>query len=271
MQRASGTGRLSMKLSAGKTRIDRLFQAGCAKIRLPDLAGQRHGEAVLINTAGGLTGGDSLSWHVTAGEGTDLVVTTQACERVYRSLGTNADVDTTLRVNQGAHLSWLPQETILFDHSLLKRSLTADLHHGASALFVEAIVFGRAEMGEMAGRMSLGERWRISVDGRLVHGEDLAIGPDAGDMLGRPAVSGGCIAIATLVFIHPLAQDYLDRARLAAGEDAAVSAWTVGAAPGMAKLVARFAAADSYDLRRRIVPVMTLLSGKVDLPRVWSL
>lgn len=49
MQRVEARGRVSVKLGQGGTRLDRLFQEGAAKIRLPrrEAAGL---EAVLINT-----------------------------------------------------------------------------------------------------------------------------------------------------------------------------------------------------------------------------
>ena len=56
MQRSHGAGALAVKASAGATRIDRLHQAGNAKIRVPKTYGAAL-EAVLINTSGGITGG----------------------------------------------------------------------------------------------------------------------------------------------------------------------------------------------------------------------
>ena len=52
--------------------------------------------------------------------GTKAVLTTQACEKIYRSNGPDADVETRLHVEEGAALAWFPQETILFDGSRLK-------------------------------------------------------------------------------------------------------------------------------------------------------
>ncbi len=65
----------------GRSRLEQLFQEGCAKIRLPDTFSNEM-EAILINSSGGLTGGDELEWRADAGEGTSLVVTTQACEKI---------------------------------------------------------------------------------------------------------------------------------------------------------------------------------------------
>ena len=71
LQRARGKGRLVAKPSGGRTRLAELYQEGCAKIRLPETFDASM-EAVLINSSGGLTGGDVLAWEFEAGEGTDL-------------------------------------------------------------------------------------------------------------------------------------------------------------------------------------------------------
>jgi hypothetical protein len=83
LQRASGCARISVRAVDGRTRLARLYQDGCAKIRLPD--GGAGLEAVLINSAGGVTGGDRISWSADAAGGAELTLTTQACEKVYRA------------------------------------------------------------------------------------------------------------------------------------------------------------------------------------------
>src|SRR5690348_12456590 len=86
MQRARGVGRLVAAERDGRTEIGALYQDGCAKIRLPNTHDASL-QAVLMNTAGGLCGGDHIEWSATAGANARLVMTTPACERVYRSLG----------------------------------------------------------------------------------------------------------------------------------------------------------------------------------------
>src|SRR5690606_28595396 len=120
---------------------------GAARIRMPKV-GQDPLEAILINMSGGLTGGDRLSWNVELGEGTSATVTTQACERIYRSGGGEARITTHLKAANGTRLAWLPQETILFDRSALSRKLDLELEETAEALVVEATVFGRLAMNE---------------------------------------------------------------------------------------------------------------------------
>ena len=84
--RAVGSVAFAVKRVGGKTRRARVHEAGSLRVRCPGApAGEL--EAVLINTAGGIAGGDRFTLDIAAGEGTRLVVTTAAAEKVYRSLG----------------------------------------------------------------------------------------------------------------------------------------------------------------------------------------
>lgn len=272
MQRASGNGRISVKASSGRSRLEQLYQEGAAKIRLPRNPASPGLEAVLINTSGGLTGGDRMAWACAAGEGTALTLTTQACEKTYKASGDAcADVSVTLAAGAGARLCWLPQETILFDRARLSRRLEANLAADASMLIVEPVIFGRKAMGEAVRSGIFRDRWRIRREGRLVHAEDFAIGPDIAAVLPRAAVAGHVAgqarAFATLLLVDPGAEDRLAPARRIVGENGGVSAWTVGET---GKLLARIVAEDGYNLRKTLIPLIKLLNPGADLPKIWS-
>lgn len=266
-QRANGVGRLSVHFKDGRSRISQLYQEGAAKIRMPKAAFDSL-EAVLINTSGGLTGGDRLRWEVELHENAKAIITTQACERIYRSEGGEARIAMHIKAKKGTLLAWLPQETILFNGSALSRTLDIDMDEGAELLVVEATVLGRIAMGEQVERVSFTDRWRVRLGARLVHAEDFRLGPDAANELHAKAVTNGCLAIATVLLISEKAETYLDAARAIVGEWGGVSAWQVG---GASKLTARLYAPDSYALRKRLTPLLALLNGKADLPKVWSI
>ena len=267
LQRVEARGALSLALRDGRTRPQRLFQEGAAKIRLPRVSGEP-AEAVLINTAGGLTGGDRLAWAVELGAGSAAVVTTQAFEKIYRAGAGHAEVSAALSVEAGARLAWLPQETIVFEGGALSRRLEASLARDAEALIVEATVFGRTARGERVQRGRFADRWRIYRQGQLVHAEDFAIGPDIDATLRRAAAANGAVAMATVLAIGDAPETKVAAARHIVGEAGGVSAWTVGQS---GKLLARLVAADGYALRQRLVPLIELLNGQAGLPKVWSL
>jgi urease accessory protein len=266
-QRVSARGALSVAARDGWTRLARLYQEGAAKIRLPHDAGDGQ-QAVLINTAGGLTGGDRLRWDIEVGAGARLTTTTQACERAYRSAGGHAEISARIAVRESGALSWLPQETILFDRSALRRSLDIDLEPGARALILEPVILGRQAHGETVELAHFTDRWRIHVGDRLVHAEQFAIGPAVSRQMERVVFAGGARAFATILLIGDDAEAHTEPLRKILDEEGAASFWRVGST---GKLLARLIAEDGYALRRRLVPALQLLSGQAQLPKLWSL
>ncbi|PBB64458.1 urease accessory protein [Mesorhizobium sp. WSM4312] len=266
-QRAAGLAQLGCASAGGRTRLRRLYQDGSAKIRLPAVSADPL-EAVLINTAGGLTGGDRIGWDVDVGANASASITTQACEKVYRAASDQAEVRVKLTVGENARIAWLPQETIVFDRAAFARTLDVELAGGAEALVLEATVFGRLAMGERAAQGTFRDRWRVRQDGLLIHAEDFRIGPDITGALARPAATGGAIAVATLLLVSPRAEAFLDPVREIIGDQGGASAWGVQAS---GKLLARLYAGDGYQLRQRLVPLVGLLNGRAGLPKLWSL
>jgi urease accessory protein len=264
MQRAEGRVGVTFRRRAGATRLERLFQEGCAKVRLPTPLGGNAPEAILINTAGGLAGGDRLATEMTLAPGASAVVTTQACERVYRSTGPAATVSSRLRLSGGSRLAWLPQETILFDGSRLERLLDADLEGDAELVAVEALLFGRAAMGETVRSGAFRDRWRIRRDGRLIFADDLRLDGRIADQIGRPAVLGGHAALATVLYAGPDPERLLEPARAIIGGHGGASAWE-------GKFLARLVAATGLALRQRLEPLLSLLLAHQPLPKVWQL
>ncbi len=262
LQRARGEGRVTTQFVDGRTRLQALYQDGCAKIRLPNTHDESL-QAVLINTAGGLTGGDRIDWQAEAAPGTRMVLTTQACERVYRSTGADARVATRLTVGEGARLDWLPQETILFEHSRHDRSLDVDLAAGAQFCAVEAILLGREAMGEAARSALLRDNWRIRRDGRLIHAEATRL---SADPLERDSLSllDGALGFATVLYVGDDAGRRLEPVR-------ALLTGRSGASVIGERLIVRAMAESGLALRRIIAPIIATLSGAGTLPRLWHL
>ncbi len=266
-QRAAGAARLACGVSAGRTRLLRLYQDGSAKIRMPAVAADPL-EAVLINTAGGLTGGDRLAWEIDVGAGAAASITTQACEKIYRAASDRAEVKVKLSVGERGRIAWLPQETIVFNRSAFARTLDVELAADAEALLLEATVFGRLAMGEQATHGHFHDRWRVRLGGALIHAEDFRIGPAIAATLDRRGVTGGAIAVATLLVVSSQAEALLQPARAIIGTDGDASVWSVKKS---GKLLARLFAEDGYQLRKRLVPLVELLNGRAGLPKLWSL
>jgi urease accessory protein len=220
-------------------------------------------DAVIVNTAGGMTGGDSFGIEMAVGSGACLTVTTAAAEKIYRSLGPDTEIAVKLDVARNAGLAWLPQETILFDRVRLRRRIDVDLGPDARLLLAEAIVFGRSAMGEtiMSGMVS--DRWRVRRGGALVFAETLRLDGAIAEALARRAIANGGIAIATV--LKSLGGD--DDVAAVRGlvetfrGEVGVSAWN-----GLA--VVRLMATNGEMLRHDLMSVLNALSP-VPLPRLW--
>ena len=269
LERARGRAEVGFVHRDGATRLDRLYQEGQAKIRLPRVHGATPPTAVLINTAGGIAGGDRLAYGATFGAGSRALVTSQAAERVYRSSATDGgrdgEIATHLVVEAGATAEWLPQETILFDGAALSRTLEVEMAADASALLVESIVFGRAASGEEVTTCRLADRWRIRRAGRLVYAETFRIDGDARAVLAGAATGGGARAVASLVWVAAGVETEIDRVRV--GLDGLAVAAGASAFDGM--VVARLASPSPRALRDDLVRLL-LHIRRAELPRVWS-
>jgi urease accessory protein len=273
LQRASGRARLSIRRDGGVSRLERLFQEGAAKIRFPNVANNSPPEAVLINTAGGLTGGDRFRVEVEIGDGAGAVVTSQACEKIYRSSGGAARVENNLRIGRKAFCAWLPQETILFDQARLERRIDIDLEDGARLMAIEPVILGRLAMGETMRAGSLRDRWRIRRCGRLVHAEDLRLEGEIDMLTGSAPLMAGNRAAATIVLVTDDAEDHLAAVRDMLGEEqtGAASAWD-------GRMIIRLLALSGQKLRALMIPLIRLLLGRLAseggmvpaLPRVWT-
>ena len=103
-----------------------LDQRAPLRVLIPDTPDDPLPQAILLNTAGGLVGGDRIEVSVKIGEGAAALVTAQAAEKVYRSTGRPVQIDNRIEVGSGGWFEWLPQETILFDRCRFHRTAMLD-------------------------------------------------------------------------------------------------------------------------------------------------
>lgn len=262
--RARGEVRLSTKRRGALSVIDGLRQAGSLKALFPR-TGETALTAVLLNTAGGITGGDRFTTDITAGADTRLTLTTQAAERAYRAQpGTQGEVRTRLALAPGARLDWLPQETLLYDRAALARRLEVDLAGDAAFLGIETLVFGRAAMGETVRALSLSDHVTVTRAGRVAFADRLRFSGDAQAHLARAAAGGGAGAMASVILAAPGAGDRLDAARRVIGDAGGIGE----PAPGI--VFARLLAPDAYLLRQVLIPLIALFRSD-PLPRPWMI
>ena len=197
LPRTEGTVRLGFARRDEQTQLDDLYQAGAARVRFPRPAAGAPPEAVLLNMAGGLTGGDRMSLDVTLGARAEATLTTAAAEKIYRARDGDATIGVKLALGAGARLAWLPQATILFDGSRLDRRTEVQLAGDARFLGVEFLIFGRQAMGEDVHLGACRDAWRIRRDGALVFADTFRISGAIAAALDRRATLAAFASIST--------------------------------------------------------------------------
>lgn len=256
----------------GPTGLTRLYQKTPCRVLFPLPEPGDLPVAALLTTSGGLTGGDRLRVSVGTTGGARAIAATVAAEKVYRSLGPDANVNVLLTVEAGGWLEWLPQETILFDGARLVRTVDAELAPGARLLAVETLVFGRTARGERFRRGKLLDRWRVRVDGRLVWADTLQLEGAIGARLDAAAAFAGAVGFSTAVYVGEDAAEHLPLARaLAEAADGQGGATLVNGV-----LLARFLSCDAQTLRRGLTRYLGGLRQAAaglppTLPRLWQI
>jgi urease accessory protein len=257
------TGHIALRVAAAgaRTRRERVFEDGSLRVRFPNAAPESL-EAVIVNTGGGMTGGDRFTIELIVGEGASLIVGAAAAEKIYRSSGPNAEMTIRLKLCRGARLAWLPQETIMFDNARLSRRIDIDLGPGASLLMAEAVVLGRTAMGEAMNFGLFADLWRVRREGRLIFADGVRLDGAVAAKLTAPAVTAGGIAMAT-VLIAPCDNETCACVRAACEQftvEVGISCWN-----GIA--VARLCAKDGAALRHDLVAALAAIGQHV--PRLW--
>ena len=267
---AHGEAEIEFAQINGITRLKHLYQSGSLRVKFPRV-GNTPPEAVLLNTAGGITGGDQFHCSINVHAGAGAIVTTQAAEKIYRSTGGEATVDNRLLIGPDGWLVWVPQETILFDGARLRRNLVIDVADGARILAAETVVFGRQSRGEAVRAGAIHDSWEIRRGGHLAWADVFALDGNIHEILSRPTTADGATTLITLVWVAPDAADLLDPIRILLETSTVIAAAT--AFDGI--LLVRLAAEDSFSGRQNLIPLIRGLFGlenlPVDLPRAWSL
>lgn len=263
-QRAEGRIAIWVEAIGAASRATRIAESGASRLRLPK---SPHGlDGVMLNIAGGIACGDRMSVEVDVGESAEITLSTPGAERIYRSDGPSAVIESRLSVGPGGRLSWLPQETILFDSARLERSLEAEIACDARLTICETVAFGRRARGEQVRSGLFEDRWRVRRDGKLIFAETLRLAGPLHDLLAKKTIAGGATSLATILHVGPDAEGLLGPVREALATRSGVE---VGATAWNGVLVIRMLSDLTEHLRDA---ARTLLPVLIDrpVPRVWS-
>ncbi|MEG4996459.1 urease accessory protein UreD [Microcoleus sp. B4-D4] len=169
--------------------------------------------SVILHTAGGVVGGDRLSSNFHLQPNTKALITSAAASKIYRSSGLKSQQDIDIKLESGANLEWLPQETIVFDGAIYRQNLRVELAPTARILLWEITRFGRSARGEkfLSGEWrSHTEVWQqnspLWIDRQLLKG--------GSEMLESPHGLAGKPVVATLAWIgEPVTTEIVKKVR----------------------------------------------------------
>jgi urease accessory protein len=145
----------------------------------------RLGQAVvhLHNVSGGILSGDSLHLSIEAGAATRVQVTSVGATRIYRQRHGRAParVSTSIRVDEGAMVEYLPDAIIPFTGSRFNQSTAVSLGPNAGFIGWDTVAAGRIASGEEFGFDLFGSECSVSSDTRPLAIERYLLTPSTKD------------------------------------------------------------------------------------------
>jgi len=157
------TGKLALNYShqAGTTKLSQAIAQAPLKIQRafypegPELC-----HSVILHTAGGIVGGDRLVQTIELEANSQVLLTTAAATKVYRSEGERSQQIITVNLGENAYLEWFPQETVIFNEAIYQQDLRVELARNAVFCGWEITRLGRTARGEQF----LAGDWRSRIE-----------------------------------------------------------------------------------------------------------
>lgn len=222
---------------------------------------------IIVHPPGGIAGGDRLDISATVGSGAWAQLTSPGAAKWYRAAGP-AYQSLTLRVEAGATLEWLPQETIIYAAAQAELTTYIELLGDAKLLYWDIVALGRPASGERFDTGYFQAQLNIRRDGQLLWHERQRI--QGGDgLLDSPIGLAGKPVFATLLISGEIDSDLLEHCR---NLNTPVRG-DLSQLPGL--LVARCLAGEALHARAWLIELWHLLRpallGREALPpRIWS-
>ncbi|MEA1606665.1 urease accessory protein UreD [Pseudomonas spirodelae] len=166
---------------------------------------------IIVHPPGGIAGGDRLDICATVGANAWAQLTSPGAAKWYRATGP-AYQSLKLRVEAGATLEWLPQETIVYAGAQAELSTDIDLLGDAKLLYWDIVALGRPASGERFDAGHFQAELNIRRDGQLLwHERQRVTGADG--LLDSPIGLDGKPVFATLLITGEIDSELLERCR----------------------------------------------------------
>lgn len=222
---------------------------------------------LLLHPPGGIAGGDSLDIGIDLGEQAWVQLTSPGAAKWYAATHP-ARQQLRMRLQPGATLEWLPQESIIYSGAQAQISTHIELQEDARLLYWDTVALGRPVGGQLFTRGCYQAALDISRDGRsLWHERQLLSGDD--ELLRSPIGLGGQPVFATLIASGEISSALLDDCRRLNGPYRA----DLSQLPEL--LIGRCLAGQALQARAWLVDIWrllrpALLGRDAVAPRIWS-
>lgn len=161
---------------------------------------------VQVNPGGGYLDGDTYLTEVDLEAGAELVLTTQAATKVYRTPTSMARQHTLIRLAEGAVLEQVPDQLIAYRDSTYLQTTEVEMEPGSTYISLEVVTPGWSPDGRTFGYDALRTRTDVRVGGQTVLVDNLRMVPGAGDVEGLGMMEGHS-HIASLTVIDERVDD----------------------------------------------------------------
>ncbi|MGE4405149.1 urease accessory protein UreD [Pseudomonas sp.] len=222
---------------------------------------------IIVHPPGGIAGGDRLDIDATVGTAAWAQLTSPGAAKWYRAAAP-AFQRLRLRVEAGATLEWLPQETIVYCAAQAELSTGIELEGDARLFYWDITALGRPAANERFDAGHFQTRLEIRREGTLLwHERQRVVGGDG--LLDSPIGLDGQPVFATLIASGEIDAELLERCRELPGRVRG----DLTQLPGL--LVGRCLAREALHARAWLIELWRLLRpellGREAVPpRIWS-
>lgn len=206
--------RLGFSRRQDKTILAERRHRGPLAVQRPFYADDGLCHVYLLHPPGGIVAGDSLAIDVTLAKGSEVLLTTPAAGKCYRSDNRTAEQSVSLMIGDQSALEWLPQETIVYDGARLRSDMRIDLGRAARLIGWDMLVFGRPSAEEIFDSGEVYSGWRMLKSGQPFHTERMLL--DSAAVKSNWGLQG-CSSCGTL-FAVPATVKALERVRELIGD-----------------------------------------------------
>jgi urease accessory protein len=206
----------------------------------------------LLNPTGGVLGGDRLEAEITVGPGAHVCLTTPSATRIYRALGPPAVQETSIRLEAGATVEYMPDHVIPHPGSAFHQSLTVEVGPGSRAILADALAIGRLAREERWVFRELTSRITVTAGGRPLFLDRVCLDPSRR----VPQGLGGMERFGYVASLGLFADGFPGWETVMAALEARLAEWP--SVRGGASVIAgggclvRFLASSAYDLTAAI-------------------